>query len=340
MRKAAERLFFLTHHPRFASFIVNRHFRWQVKKASAAKADLYLAHNPGALPVAKAAAITNNAEYGFDAEDFHRQEVSDDPHSKDYRIKKAVEENNLPGVHHFTAASPLIGEEYKQLFPSLKPVTVLNVFPKLQLHNSTPQAGNKDVIRLFWFSQTIGANRGLETIVQAMGMVTDQTVELHLLGNPVNGYPRQLERLAEESNAGSRVYFYPPVPESEIFQLAASCDIGMASEVGTPYNRNICLTNKIFTYIQSGLAVLASNTLAQKKLMEQYPDIGCIYQREDASSLASQLNFYLAHRNELERCKEANYQLGQTKLNWEKEQEKFLYCVEKISVNEAQLIEQ
>ncbi|RYZ30322.1 MAG: hypothetical protein EOO10_03265, partial [Chitinophagaceae bacterium] len=177
VKRLSEKLFFLTHRPVFASLIVNRHYHWQVKKARQAKADLHIAHNLGALPVAKAAIKKHKAEYGFDAEDFHRQEVSDDPASKDFLVKKAVEEDNLPGVHHFTAASPLIGEAYQRYFPSLKPTIVLNVFPKVQLSKRTSDLSSRTVIKLFWFSQTIGGNRGLETVVRAMGFTNKKNVE-------------------------------------------------------------------------------------------------------------------------------------------------------------------
>ena len=124
------------------------------------------------------------------------------------------------------------------------------------------------------------------------------------------------------------MFFYEPVPESEIFVMASKCDIGMASEVGVPLNRQICLTNKIFTYIQSGLAILASDTDAQRKFLSQYSSAGRVYKKEDANSLAAELDYYAENRNELDRCKRLNFCLGQTEMNWEKEQKKFISAIE------------
>ncbi|RYZ18954.1 MAG: hypothetical protein EOO10_25040, partial [Chitinophagaceae bacterium] len=110
VRKLALALFRFLRSKRFVHYILNRHCSWQVQKAVAAKADLYLAHNLGALPVARRAAKEWGVKYGFDAEDFHRHEVSDDPNAEDVRIKSIVEESYLAKVDHFTAASSLIGD--------------------------------------------------------------------------------------------------------------------------------------------------------------------------------------------------------------------------------------
>jgi len=57
---------------------LNRNFYWQLTKAITANADLYIAHNLGALPVAVYAAKKNSSKCGFDAEDFHRYETTND----------------------------------------------------------------------------------------------------------------------------------------------------------------------------------------------------------------------------------------------------------------------
>ena len=328
-RKVAEKLFPFTRKNVLSYLIVNRHYYWQVRKAVQAKADLYIAHNLGALPVAKAAAKKRMVKYGFDAEDYHRHELSDNPSEKEVIIKAHIETINIPGNDHFTAASPLIGEAYQKHFPLYKPRVILNVFPRVALermHNTDLKSDQK----LFWFSQTIGENRGIETIIHAMGLSKSKGFELHLLGNLFEGYGAKLEKIANLYGIADKLHFHDPVPEKEIFDIAATCDIGMASEVGVPYNRNICLTNKIFTYIQSGLAVLASDTIAQVDFLKQYPNAGRIYKKEDANSLAMELDYYYENRGELNSCKKANFQLGQHELNWETEQKKFIDTIEKI----------
>lgn len=329
IHQASRLLAFLFRHPAFARYALNKNFHWQVNQAVAAKASLYIAHNLGALPVAQAASAKLQVPFGFDAEDFHRHEISDHLGDVDVLVKSWVEDRYLHQASHLTAASPLIAATYQRLYPSINPVVVLNVFPRVEFKRR--EAASTGPVRLFWFSQAIGPDRGIETILEAIGQCKKGGFELHLLGRPLKGYKAQLHYLAEKLHLGDNViHFHDFVPEKEIFARALQYDIGMASETGVPYNRDICLTNKIFTYIQSGLAVVASDTAAQGALFGQYPSIGKLYQRNSVASLAAVLDYYAQHREELRRCKCENFQLGQSVLNWETEHRLFLASVRKI----------
>ncbi len=308
---------------RFTDLAVARSSYYLIKEAKKTKADLYIGHNLGALPAVIAAAKKHNAKCGFDTEDFHRNEVSDDTGSFNYKIAKYLEDKYLPLVDYITASSPLIAEKYSELY-NRKVTPVLNVFPKTIIpiiinNNDSP-------LKLFWFSQTIGPNRGLETLIEAVGLL-QTPIEMHLLGQPVDGYKLQLSQLAEMGRITNlKIFFYEPVEADKVFQFASKFDIGIASETNVCLNREISLTNKIFTYIQSGLAVAASNTLAQNELLQQYPQTGKIY--TDARELSAILKRYDADRKLLFETKNEAFKIGQTQLNWEKEHEKILHVIE------------
>ena len=304
------------------SIKLNRNYLWQLKKAIACKADLYIAHNLSALPAVVIAAKKNNVKCGFDAEDFHRNEVSDDPASGDVKLKTAIEEKYIPQVDYMTAASPQIAETYEKLFYRHIRV-VLNVFPKtasIKIKNNTATH-----LQLFWFSQTIGPGRGLEEVlkgIQISGIKTD----LHLLGKV--GYQYKQYLLGSIKNLSSTIYFHDPVYADELFKLAAHFDIGLASEPKHPHNRDICLTNKLFTYIQTGLAVFASNTTAQTKFIHKYPQTASLYQNAD--ELAALLITHNNNRELLYTTKVNNFQLGQNTLNWEIEGKKFVAVIKNV----------
>ncbi len=324
-QKLAGWLFYFTGGKRGRNSLINRNFYWQLKAAVAVKAGLYIAHNLGALPVAQKAAKITGAKYGFDAEDFHRYESSNDPLDRAVVLKAAVEQAGLPGVNHLTAASPLIGEAYQRLFPDLSPRTVRNVFPW-----SPPESGSDDLsggLKLFWFSQTIGPYRGLETVLDAMALIPATPFELHLLGNPIPAFTATLTARAESLGIKNGLVFHGPVPEKDIFRIAATCHIGLACETGEPYNRDICLTNKLFTYIQSGLAVSASATKAQQLFFKEYPGVGRLYEKNSSRSLAEALSFYVDHPGQLQAARAYNLALVKNELNWEREQDKFISAV-------------
>jgi glycosyltransferase involved in cell wall biosynthesis len=102
----------------------------------------------------------------------------------------------------------------------------------------------------------------------------------------------------------------------------------LALEVKTPLNRNICLTNKIFTYLQSGLAVIASDTMAQKAFMEQYPGIGRIYEGGNIQSLSGVISAFNQNRELHLEARQNALALGREQLNWQQESKKFIQLVE------------
>ncbi|MDP9077367.1 MAG: hypothetical protein M3O71_08100 [Bacteroidota bacterium] len=307
----------------FTEFAISRSSFFLIREAKKHNADLYIAHNLGALPAVVKAAKHAKAKCGFDAEDFHRQEVNDDTNSFHYKLCKLIEDKYLPQADYITGSSPLIARQYELLYNRLVPV-LSNVFPKVI--PSPVVNNNKDKpLKLFWFSQTIGPSRGLELIIDAIGS-TKIAMELHLLGKPVDGYKGQLIQLAATAGINaSMFYFYDPVPGEEIFKLAPKFDIGIASETGFCLNNKSALSNKLFTYLGCGLAVIASNTPAQSGLLNEYPQAGKIY--NDAAELTAILTQYHQNRELLFKTKNDALTVGQTELNWEIEGAKFLKIV-------------
>lgn len=302
---------------------LNRNYLWQLKKATRAKADLYIGHNLAALPVAVNSAKKNNVYCGFDAEDFHRHETSDNPHTFDVILKTHIEDRYLNLINYFTAASPLIAEAYKERYPQLDPVTVNNVF---ELKHQPPLNLNRDkCLKLFWFSQTIGKNRGLEDIIYAINQLNNPLIQLHLLGN-LSGQDHSYFN----SLATFKINYYPPILNDEIFNLSAQFDAGLALEINEPFNREICLTNKIFTYLLAGLALITSNTKAQQQFINNHPGIGLCYPIGDINRLKEYLLDLLNSKELLNTYKSNAYILAKEKYNWELESLKFIQIIEAI----------
>ena len=290
---------------------------------------MYIAHNLGALPAAANAAKANNKTFIFDAEDFHRNEVSDDIKSLNYNISKYIEDKYLSKTTVVTAASPLIALEYKKLYPAIIIKPILNVFERVKTRQSIPNPGG---LKLFWFSQFIGGQRGIEEVIEAIGLCDPSAgITLSLLGNYTSETYKYFTVLAKKHGLlQNQVIFYKPVPPVDILTFAMQFDIGLATELATPYNRDICLTNKIFTYIQAGLAVIASDTKAQVQLLNEHQTIGMLYKKGNAEELANALKLYTKNPGALQKAKQNAYVLGQTTLNWETESEKLLDIVSEV----------
>ncbi|MCX3263648.1 glycosyltransferase family protein [Pedobacter agri] len=302
--------------------ILNRNYFWQYRKAVSAKASMYISHNLGALPVAADAAKKNRAKCGFDAEDFHRNEVSNVPNDFQVKLKTFIDDKYLKEVDYLTCASPLISKAYKTLYLQLYPIVINNVF-ELK-HQSQIKLNQNKGLKLFWFSQTIGKNRGLEEVILALNLIDNPLIELHLLGyldQNENGYFNNL--------ANFSINYHQPISNSDIFKLASQFDIGLALERKQPLNRDICLTNKIFTYLISGLAIIASNTQAQQLFLKENEAIGKVYPIGNTTELSKIIVELLNNKDLLNTYKANAYKLAQTKYNWEMESKQFIDIVEK-----------
>ncbi|GAA4084453.1 glycosyltransferase family protein [Mucilaginibacter panaciglaebae] len=321
IHKLANSLMRLSGSVLLAERAIGRSCTFLTTEAQKHSADLYIAHNLAALPAAVKAAKRHQSKCGFDAEDMHRYEVSNDESSRHFRLARYIEDLYLPQVDQFTTSSPLITAAYQKLYPHKKAIILRNVFPK----TNTSIIKHTGCIKLFWFSQTIGPDRGIEDIMDALETLNSSQIELHLLGNR----PAHSQDFIDRLNTSSlNINFHAPIPPDEIISFASQFDIGLALETGLPHNRDICLTNKIFTYIQSGLAVIASDTQAQADLLQQYPDCGLLYKKGNSGSLADCLKQYADNPEYLNSTRRNNFDLGQSTLNWENESRLLLKLVQ------------
>ena len=297
-----------------------------LNEAKRNEAALYIAHNLAALPAAIAAAQKFNVKCGFDAEDLHRYETSSNDLDLQVRVKAYIEEKYFKQTDYLTTSSFGIAQKYQQLFPSLKFKVILNVFPKANIKDRTH---SNQILKLFWFSQSIGLSRGIQDIFGALKTIQDFNIEFHLLGDLNDSVKQVLENNIKSLHFSSppKIIYHAPISSDELFEFAAQFDIGLATEPSFSINNDLALSNKIFTYIQSGLAVITSATTAQKAFMLQYPNMGQVYQSKNTADLANAITKYLVEPDLLKTHQNQAKLNAQKILNWEIEKEKFLTII-------------
>ncbi len=286
--------------------------------------DLYIGHNLGALPAVVSAAKFYNAPAAFDFEDYHRGE--DTEGSDHWRKVVNIENYFTPKLTYATTASPLITETYRHHYPDMPVHTINNCFPRT--YQLPLQKLPERPLKLFWFSQFIGPDRGLETVIAAMGRLPAKDIRFTLLGNISPAHQAYLTEICREYNVGKeQLVFMQPVPEREIATIAAGHHIGLACEVPHVINRELCLTNKIFMYLLAGNAILFTDTRAQSSFLEVYPGCGSRYNNQQSEQLAGVLQNYLDDAVLLQRHRERAHAIAAGKLHWEKERDLFLKLV-------------
>ncbi|RZK12487.1 MAG: hypothetical protein EOO46_03015 [Flavobacterium sp.] len=292
-----------------------------LKAAKRIKAGWYIGHNLGALSIAVKAAEYNGGNAGFDFEDYHRGESTEATTQEINRIIY-LENKYVPGLNYIIASSPLIANKIAFHFPQQKDkiLTLLNCFPLSHQPAFKEKKNEDESLQLFWFSQTIGTNRGLEILVDAMIQMNDIGVHLTLAGKCDSDFKEYLD-----SHAGSlknHIHFAGIISPDEIAVYAAKFDVGMALELPTPENRNICLTNKIFTYLLAGNVIVFSETKMQKQFAEEHK-VGDCFSVDDVQGLIDILIKYKNKKISSPQRK-YNYQLAEKVLNWENESKKLI----------------
>ncbi len=308
---------------RVAIFAHHRLSRRLGRLAVRTGAQIYLAHNLAALPAAAHAAGRNKAKLGFDAEDFHSEELTPEQRDAGDQIaRRVIEEQLLKRCAYLTASSPLIAQAYRESY-EVHMTSILNVSPIAE----TPPVSipvSKDKARsLYWFSQTIGHGRGLEEILNALAEMRHPP-ELFLQGTLAEGYEQNLGDRARGLGLRDFLHFLAPVPPNQIVRNAAQYQIGLAPEPGSSSNNDLALSNKLFAYLLAGIPVVLSRTPAQLQIAQELGPAAVLVDIHQPLQVAAALESFFADEDHQRLARAEAWRLGQERYNWDTEKHKLL----------------
>ena len=291
--------------------------------ASQVSCDLYYGGG-SSLAATAIAADRRGVRFGLDLEDFHSAEVMA---ADSGETISEIERRVLPAARFITAGSEPIAECYQAKY-GVRVVPLNNTFP-LSLQGPEPVALPESPLKLYWFSQTVGPERGLEDIVKAAALA-DIAIELNLRGQAQVGYLDLLRRSAEKEAKKLTIVHHPPAAPDEMVALAAAYDVGLCLERTTPRNRDLCLTNKAFTYLLAGLALVMTNTTGQRMLGQAVGEAAFLYVPDEIEALAAKLCSWANDSGSLLRAKRSAWQAAHNRWHWEHAEERgrFLSLVE------------
>jgi glycosyltransferase involved in cell wall biosynthesis len=302
-----------------------------VRAAIRQKARLYLAHLTPALPAAAIAAEHHGVPYAFDAEDFHPGDLPNTPeHAHANMLLREIESNYLHRCTYITAASPGIADAYARTYNITKPVVVLNTFPRSRAPaNFSPAGSAQPGPSLYWFSQTIGPNRGIEAAIAAISL-SDAKPHLYLRGSISNGFRDELMDRARALKVPDRIHFLMPENPSTMERMAAAYDVGFSGEPGHTINNTIALGNKLFSYLLAGIPMLLSSTPAHTAFIGELGESAKLYAVDDPAEMAAALDTWLLDADRLATARSAAWSLGQSRFNWETEAGKVVASVSNV----------
>jgi hypothetical protein len=263
-----------------------------VAAALAEPCDLFYGGTTGALAAAGEAASRANVPFALDLEDFHSAEQQGSDAEVINALASRIERELLPRAAALTAAGRAIRDEYEHCY-RVDPTSVNNVFPLPSIAPAIEPRRVGDPLRLYWFSQTIGPQRGLEEVVAAVGHA-GVPAELHLRGRACEGYTARLRRMAAAAAPSLQVFAHEPIGADTVVDSCRPYDIGLAVEQPLVRSRALCLTNKALTYPLAGLALVVTSTAGQQPFAADLGEGALCYEPGNVAALADGLTRWFA----------------------------------------------
>ncbi|WP_040695227.1 glycosyltransferase family protein [Nodosilinea nodulosa] len=310
--------------------------------AQAQAADLTIVHSEAGLWVGQQL-MQQGYAVGVDFEDWFSQDLL--PTARQTRPTAWIAELEDALLRHCPyrlVPSQAMAEAIAAHYRVSSPTVVYNLFPQAKPELPQVDFCTSNPVRLHWFSQTIGPGRGLELLFEALAHLP-LPVDVHLRGACS---PAHQTWLAQQIPVGwaSHIHIHATVPNGDLPARIAKNDIGLALEQADPPSRELTVTNKLFQYLQAGLAVIATDTAGQREVFRQAPAVGRLVAGGDAIALAAAIEDLVCHPAQLQAAKAAARQATQARFCWELEAKTLLTAAEmalattKSSVNRTEPI--
>ena len=313
----------------FTPELLNYGVKPMLRAARQAEADLTIVHFEGGLWIGKQL-IKEGFRVGVDFEDWFSKDLLAESRSfRPINQLETLEETLIQKCRYCLTTSSAMAESMAKFYKASAPIVVYNSFPfneRALIDATVKDRKNLNIPSLHWFSQTIGPGRGLETLFQALPKLA-RPVEIHLRGN----YPKSAREWLEPQipqQYRQHCFIHPTVPTSELLSRIAEHDIGLALETPNIVSRDLTVTNKLFQYIQAGLAVVATDTKGQTEVISQMPDCGQLIANNSVVALVEALNELITVPQRLAAAKAAAL-VAAKNMSWETQERKIQLAVDK-----------
>jgi glycosyltransferase involved in cell wall biosynthesis len=161
----------------------------------------------------------------------------------------------------------------------------------------------------------INIDRGAEEAVEAMKSVENAVLIFVGDGDVI---PQLKEKVVNES-LSEKVLFFGKKPYQELMQYTYHADIGLTLDKDTNPNYKYSLPNKVFDYIHTNTAIIASNVLEVSNVVLRH-QVGLIINEVGPQEISNAINTLLNDEQKLNGFK-VNCSKASVVENWEREEE-------------------
>lgn len=178
----------------------------------------------------------------------------------------------------------------------------------------------------------INVHRGAEEAVEAMKWVDNAILLIVGSGDVVP----QLKKYVMVNELSNKVWFVGKVPADQLRKYTSVADIGLSLDKPLNINYEFSLPNKLFDYIQAGIAVLASDLVEVASIVKQYK-VGEVLEEHKAQVIANHIQQMLSNTELLEKYKQNSKTTAEI-LCWDNEKEKLESLLEEFSATNTSIL--
>ncbi len=315
----------------FSPSLLGYGVRKLLKEARTRKADLTIVHSESGLWVGRSL-LSQGLQVGVDFEDWFSRDLLPGA-IRPVRQLEQLERFLAQHCIYCLTTSQALSESIASTYNVPRPTVIYNAFSQSNIaeNDTADKLYQQSTIKLHWFSQKIGPGRGLELLFQALHQLdlnSDYSIEIYLRGQ--HSEETRYWVNSQVPNAWrSHIFLESTVSNEKLLACTAQYDIGLALEQSTPPSRNLTITNKLFQYLQAGLAVIATPTAGQREILTQNPQVGALMLDFTPEAFVAVLEPLVRSPQRLIQAKRAARQKFEKHYAWEHQQHKLLTAVDR-----------
>ena len=254
---------------------LGRFYATMIAKASELKADLYVAHEPQSILIARKAAEKNESSYHFDSHESLFFNNWKDRYALKYEMNK---------LSSFSTANEYTEQTLAEMNPRAAHITLWN--GSILSRNLAPNPEE----RLIVHEGSLPFNRGLKLMLESLSILKNKQVEfkLRIVGSLKGEEKIYFQDFINQHELAEHIALTGWVPYEDLEKHLEQGAIGLILNTDTPNNIYGGPANKLFNYIARGFMVISVDLPETKKILST-SGAGIILEQRDPIELAQVL---------------------------------------------------
>ncbi|MBN8647341.1 MAG: glycosyltransferase [Caulobacterales bacterium] len=251
-------------------------------------ADIYVANDWTALPVAFALQNEFGGKVVYDSHEFALEEYAQNWAWRTFErpIAMNIEKKFIKQTMALSAVSLSIAKELQKTYDLNVPcIEILNAPEYKEINERAPEVGNE--IKVLYHG-IVAPGRGLEAAISSIAN-WNKEFTFYVRGPASTEYLESLKDLVSSLNLENRVNFLSPVPMIDLVASAREFDVGFFALPNYSAQNRFALPNKFFEYIQAGLCLLVSDLPEMKRFIDEY-GCGTLIEGASEANIAKAIN--------------------------------------------------